>query len=292
MHKRLHGLERPKITVKTEPPRKVPDGMPRLPMLCLIWGSSGQGKTTALLEMLTIYNREGSIDNVYLFSPTYRMDPKQKLIGELPGKQYEFDAIEHYSDEALTGIITGIKGRVERHRYWVRYNEAYKKFVACRSEKELTKRLTADDFLLLQERDFEPLEPVCKHGQFPQSMLIFDDLAGNSKLFTSNGKGVLGQFLILARHWGTSIIVLSQTRTCLNKQLRSNLNTLVLFRCKSKSIQSCIADEFCSYCSEDEFVSMWDTATTEPNDFFLVDLRDREKMFRKNWDCVLSKPTL
>lgn len=32
---------------------------------------------------------------------------------------------------------------------------------------------------------------------------------------------------------------------------------------------------------------MWDWATEDPHSFFMVDLRDRERMFRRNFDEVI-----
>ena len=287
----LPGLTRPglnKMNIRYDAPREVPPGMPSLPMLCLIQGSSSTGKTTALLEMVTIYNRSKSIDFMTLFSPTYQMDPKQRALGDTPGKSYSFEAIEQYSDLALKACIGEIKARVEKHKAWLKYNAAYQKFIQCRSEEDIIKRLTAQELMLLEMNDFEPMQPVCEHGKFPQSMLIFDDLAADQRLFTANGKGELGSFLILARHWGCSIVILSQTRTALNKQLRANLNVLILFRCRAKSIQQAVAEEFASYVDEETFCRMWDQATTEPNDFFMCDLRNRQCMFRKNFDCIMG----
>jgi hypothetical protein len=93
----------------------------------------------------------------------------------------------------------------------------------------------------------------------------------------------------MSRHLKTSILVCSQVfQGGLSKQLRANCNVFALLANKSIDCKKAIAAELSSYVSLDDRIQLWDLATEEPHAFLLIDVRNRARMFRKNWDLVLS----
>jgi hypothetical protein len=285
---KLPNLERATLDVPIPKPRPVPDGMPHLPMLQLIQGASGTGKTTALIDQLLKYDRARSIDFLYFWSPTFHTDPKYALLDN-GSHHWKLKVHDQFDEAELARTIDTIKTRHAEYKEYLEYRDAYRKFVRTRNPD----KLTPDELILLDSQGFEPPHPPegCSPDWPPQSVIVFDDCAGEDKLYRNNSRGVLGKFTILARHYGCSLIFLLQVfRGGLGRQLRNNIHSVILFRNRSAAMRSNFAEEFSCHVDADTFVKLWEHATQDLHDFLFVDVRDPKRMFRRCWDEVLHVP--
>lgn len=257
--------------------------MPRLPMLQLIQGASGTGKTTAMIDELLKYDRSRSIDFLYFFSPTFYTDPKYKLLDD-DTRNWKIKVYDQFEEPELARVIDTIKTRHGEYKEYLEYRDIYRKFLRTGNPD----RLTPDELVMLHSNAFEPPRPPegCSPDWPPQSMIVFDDCAGEDKLYKNNIRGVLGKFTILARHYSL-LFLLQVFRGGLGRQLRNNLHSVILFRNRSAAMRSNFAEEFSCHVDADTFVKLWEHATQDLHDFLFVDVRDPARMFRRCWDEVL-----
>lgn len=102
-------------------------------------------------------------------------------------------------------------------------------------------------------------------------------------------KGDLAKFFINVRHRNVFCIFSSQTfRASVPRQLRSNVKVYCLFQCKSAKFQKDIAEDMVGKVSVEDFLRLWNFATAEKYNAFVVDYeKDENEMFSKNFDTRL-----
>jgi len=251
----------------------------------MIQGAMGQGKTSSLVQLMCMLDQAHAFDIVYYFSPTARLDDKARLLIEGRHK-YLIKAYEDFALETWKSCVDETKSLLSQYREYQRISKVYQKFVKGNCNVEA---LSMDENLLLYERDYQPPKPPFKHGKVPSFCFIFDDLVGHRELYAATPRGPVAKWLLMSRHLKTSIIFLVQTwHNTLNRQLRNQVSVYILFSNKSLSLKRQIAEELSAYCSVDELVKLWDAATENKYDFLLIDVRNREAMFRRNFDEVLT----
>lgn len=281
---RLPGLTTKDYKVTQAPPRKVPEGMPRLHFLSLVQGARGMGKTNAVLRLCELYDQTRSFDKIVIFSPTYHNDPKYQLFHNLKA---EVSVFTDYTDEVFRQVCQGIKAEIEEYKMYQKQKEAYDLFVNWKKPMEL---FPPELLLELHLTDFQEPQTRFKYGM-PTTLLIFDDLVGNKALYTATPKGVMPSFAVIHRHLCTSMIFISQVyKGSVPRQLRNNLSLIFLFRNKSDEMKEEVSKEMSAFVKPDEFIRMWDFATAENKwDFFMVDTdaKDEQYRFRKNFDLLL-----
>jgi hypothetical protein len=284
-HHTIPNLQRPKIREERDALRPVRDGVPAVPLTAMLQGSLGLGKTTAMCELVTLLDEGGSVDKIFYFSPTADLDSKAKLLIEgIHG--YEIETFEDLTATTWKACVDETKAILQKWRDYKRLSKIWRRFEAAHYD---TDRLPYDEALELYERDFHPPEPPYPHGLTPSFLFLFDDLIGNPILCRPNPRGDFAKWWLMSRHLKTSILVCSQVfQGGLSKQLRANCNVFVLLANKSLDAKKAIAAELSSYVTLEQLIKLWDLATAEPHAFLLIDVRNRERMFRKNWDTVLA----
>jgi len=295
----------PELRINYAQPRASPDNLPRLHFLAAIVGSRGSGKTTALVRLLKAYFRTHSFDKLVLFCPTLRADPKyQALVKSAERHRVKVDTHEAFDDALFESTVEQINADIEEEKAERAYAEVYQRCVVKGGEP------SADDVVLLEERDYEePPKPKWKRGT-PTTVLIFDDLVGNRDLYRSDAKGPVASFAIRHRHHHTSMIFLTQTyHNGVPRQLRANLSLLILFANKNDAMRKQVAAEFSSFVPQQRFLDMWDSAVGAgsavaatadtasgrgavgaviPHHFFMCDFdaQNPQLRFRKNFDQI------
>lgn len=282
---KLLGLETKPINIFQAAPRAVPEGLFQVPFLGLINGARGQGKTTALLNMIKMYDKTKTFDTIYVFSRTWYAEPKYTTLSQ-EGHFYDLKAFADYTDEIFKEVWGDIKARIDAYKDYERKLKIWEDF---QSYKGSVDAFDPNALLDLYSMDFE--KPVCptKSGQFPETLIVFDDLLGTT-LYSNKTTSVIRSFTILHRHCRASMLFLTQTfRNGLPRGIRNNLSLALLFANKSEEIRKEIAREFSAFVREDAFLAMWDTACTNPWDFFTInfDAPDPSMRFRKNFDTLL-----
>lgn len=287
---KIPNLLRPKLKEEKDTPRPVKDGLPFVPFTSMIQGSLGTGKTTILCEWIQMLDEElkpgvGSIDKIFYFSPTAKLDSKARLL--IDGKHnYEIEVFDDFNMTIFNECCGEVNGVMEKWIMFKKLMKLWKKFVARNYDVD---RMSYQEILTLEEMDFKAPDPPYKHGLTPSFVWVFDDLVGNKDLYKPSPRGDFSKWLLMSRHLKCSTIFLSQVfQGGLAKQLRGNLNVIALLRNKSVDAKKSIAMELSSFIEPEKLVELWDYATEKDHDFFLIDVRSKERQFRRNWDEVLS----
>ena len=118
-------------------------------------------------------------------------------------------------------------------------------------------------------------------GKAPKVLIVMDDIISYKKFMRSK---MLLKFFIMSRHYGISIILLSQAYHRVPKSIRLNVSTLMFFRGSQKENET-INEDYCAPgCNKREFLKLINEATKERYNFLFIDLnRSIENgRYRKN----------
>ena len=291
----IEGLDPGKFESKEYVLRDVPNGLPKVPFLAGVFGSRGAGKTTAMINLIRAYQRSENLtppawDHIIIFSPTAKKDPKYKALeDQLSNKDTKVELVEDFTITKMSDYIKYMETEIESFNRKDTALEAYAKF----KEKHFSiDKLNEDELLALYSYDFNPEGKVAKmykHGK-PSFCMVFDDLVGEKLVYSSTGTNIVCKFALRHRHYNCTMIFLAQTwANGVPRQIRHNLSLAVFFRVNSRRLKEEVAEEMSSFISEDEFIELWDEATQEHHDYFMVDFSaPPEFKFRKNLDTIFQ----
>ena len=281
---KLPNLETKVYKMKQAVDRETPANMPRVSQggfIGIITGSRNSGKTNAFISLCDIYNRTNTFDKIILFSPTYYNDPKYQL---LSGFKAELQVYTEYNDDIFHDVAEGIKNDIT---IWKNYEYEVKRYNEALNYKGDFSKFKDQDYLyFLYDNDWRPPKKPQHLDRMPFTLIVFDDLVGNKYLYSSGCKNEATKFFILHRHMLTSCLFLTQIwKNALPRQIRNNLSLMILFKNNSHKIKLEIADELSSHISAEKFVELWDYATKDPYQFFMVDMDGpKELRYRKNFN--------
>lgn len=279
----VSGLDNPEIKLTLAKPRTAPPTMPDRPMLGVVCGSRGSGKSSAVVNLVRMYGSHGFFDHVILVSPTYKNDPKMGLIVN-DDRFYEPEVHDDVNAELVDNIIADIKARVEEYKEFEVYAKVYMKLAHARDPAEWLRKADPEDVALLESRDFAPPDFSRFPRGLPSTLVIFDDCVSYASVYRNPR---LDRFLLQHRHFNTSVLFCCQVwRGGLPKGIRNNLSLMLLFRNKSMIVKKEIADELASFISGDRFIALWDDACREPHDFLMINADSRTHRFRRNYNEI------
>jgi hypothetical protein len=229
--------------------RSIPDGLFKPHMTWMISGKTGSGKSTALIRMLKAYCDKGAFQKVILISPTAAYDAKYKML--------PLTAVhEDYSDGLINQIMDEQKDDIEKYKQTEADIQLYDKFM---KKKSMTKKELLRLYTMMNPLTEEFDKPVQEFDKLPYSAVILDDLGGTSAF--RNGNNSLNSIVCKSRHYLTNFFVCVQHPYQCPRALRSHL-------------------------TPDEFIQLFQHATTDPHSFMLCDFKTNE--VRKNFDEVLK----
>jgi hypothetical protein len=254
--------------------RKLPPGLFNPHMTWMISGKTGSGKSTALIQMLKAYCDAGVFQKVILISPTAAFDAKYKM---LPLTEVH----ENYSEPLLNEIMEEQKTDMDDYRQTEEDIKLYNKFM---QHKRLTKKELLRLYTMLNPMTEEFEKPVQQYDKLPYTAVILDDLGGTPAF--KNGNNALNSIVCKSRHYLTNFFVCVQHPYQCPRALRSQCSHVMLFATKDKKLLEELAKENCSHLSPDEFVQLFQHATSEPHSFMLCDFKRDE--VRKNFDEIIK----
>lgn len=289
----LDGLDPGKFETEEYELRDVPEGLPRVPFLAGVFGSRGAGKTTSMINLVRAYQRPCCTpvwDHIIVFTPTASKDPKYKALEEqLSTKDTKMELIEDFTLGKFQELITYMDRETKSYEVKKTASQAYKKW----KEKNMdVTKLKDDELLALYSYDFEvdgKVRNMYKHGR-PSFLMVFDDLVGEKLVYSTHGTNLVSKFALRHRHYNCTMIFLSQSwSNGVPRQIRHNLSLAIFFKVNSLRLKQEVAEEMCSFVSEEEFIQLWDEATVDQHDYFMIDFAaDPDRKFRKNLDTVFQ----
>ena len=234
--------------------------MSRMPFIMSCVGNTSSGKTYTTVGLIKLMKKEGSLNRVFLISPTATSNNLYKSIIGPQDKVYPLDN-KVYS--YLAEIVQLCEAAANIYRHQLEYLVAKNKFVNGEP-------INSSDENILEEFNYRNINIVR-----PSPCLLLDDLQG-SILTSLSPKNPLTNLVLKSRHvgegLGLSIACLVQTSKGFPRALRLNSTHLALWKCQSEKERKLIYDECASVASWYEFSTMWDDATKEKHGFLFVDL--------------------
>ncbi|KAG5184277.1 hypothetical protein JKP88DRAFT_255501 [Tribonema minus] len=240
----------------------------RLPTICGFVGSTGSGKTYLCLSLLKLLRREGTLDTVYLVSPTGASNVLYKSVIR-EGKDHVFtkpNSPQIWKD--LEWIEGDVQAQADRWRDEMEYDIAHRKHTAGQT-------LNPHETNLLERFGFRKIVP-----RRPCPALVIDDAQG-SLLFSPSPRNYLSQLVLRCRHVGggvgLSIFLVAQTSRGVPRSLRCNFTHLFLYSTHNAKELDVLYHESGGFVSREEFERLFRLYTaTSRHAFMKVDLYERQ----------------
>ena len=260
--------------------------MPKMHQVCIAVGKRASGKSTAIINLI----ERMKFDYCIAVSPT--MNSNKELMDRLK--------IEHtFEDVDDPSVIDKIKDIVIKEAEDLeRYNEELKRY--NKLMKDLREGKYLDDDLLLKffsdEGHFE--KPTHRfNGEKPRIAVIFDDMLGSgiySKPRKLNGLSTYSRHVGSLKDGGAigvSLFFMIQSYKAqtggLNRVIRNQCTSLIIFKTKDKKEMEDIAESCCGEVDDLTFNKVYDTAIKEPYDFLFIDFHKKKEhpsCFRRRFD--------
>jgi len=261
--------------------RKTIHNLPRNHFVCIIHSSKGTGKTNTVINLIKDYDKTKFFQKVYLFSPSYEADPKYQHLND---GNYDLRVYNDFTNDIFQEVMEDIQADLDEWNHYLYRVKLYEKLQKAKSLKQFTQH----DLFQLDEMAYD--KPIAPFPCEPFSLICFDDLASNKQLM-SQGKSLVNSVLLRCRHFRTSFIyVVQQYRNAVPKIVRANTDLFILAISKSRKDMEAIAEELTSYASVNDIVSMWQKATAEPYNYFVINLMspNANLKFSRNFDEPLN----
>ena len=290
-----HLNNKPAQFKKLEYPIPVKPNVQKPYFVCCAIGQRGSGKTFSIVKLLSNQEKSGFIDaetgekvaiRHFLFSPTLSGNP---VFSSLKYLDQENDVINEYTEAKLQEVLDELKEEKEITNQRREYVKAYKKFKSM-TQRQFNAWTDVDSILLLERYDFAPPSelPPIRYPSGVVANIILDDCLGG-EAFNSKRKSLLVKAILNSRHYGVNFLIASQNMKAINKSIRANTDVWILFRFKSqKIILDDIYEEISGVLTPDEFLELYEYATTHDNDAFVIDGKEpKENRFKRNLDVIL-----
>lgn len=232
----------------------------------MLVGSTGQGKTNVLVNLLLKYF---NADQIVI----YTLNPQQEKYQLL--KDF-FDCV-HQFDPSKPKKST--KTLLEEMKQLSCGNPEL-----CNLLKDCFVRLLESDRLGITFELGEDVAPVENLDDIEQKVIVFDDL----KLDNMNP---VKEYFSLSRNKSCNCLYLCQSYYDVPKYIRRNTKCFVLFNGLDNKDVRCIAHDHSAGITSDEFVRVYHAATESPFSFMVLDKTARlpPEMYRKGFDCFYQK---
>ena len=244
------------------------------------------GKSYGMVQLLKHYEENKLTDingiihpmRVILISPTVSANPIYKSLKTLD----ENDIYELYSEDLLQDILDNIKSEREATDYFKQYKEAFK-IIEKTSEGKLHKLYDThpEVFEILEKEDYKMPNEIeqPKYYEYPVVFIVLDDLMCSSA-FNNKQQSKLTNALIKNRHLGVIFCILVQSMKAVTKSMRLNCSVFYLGKFSNKKVVlEDLYEEVGNVLTPDEFIEIYEKATSEQYGSLIIDCSGRSKRF-------------
>jgi hypothetical protein len=277
------SIENTGLKYKSLPTPETSDGLFKLHTLSAFIGPRGSGKTNAVVLLARRYLDDGSINRIFIISPTY---DSNRIFELLEPAQDDVFKNMHSCLADLNTIIAKVKEMVTEYKEYEAIADIFKRWK--RFLKGDGPPLPLPLYNKLENMAFKEPERIPR----PAPLLIIDDMS-HSDLYTPSKKNGFVNLCLRHRHLfqvGLSIFMLVQTfKTGIPKCLRQNIQQFFLWPTHDMSQLESMYDEFANMCTKEDFMEMFKRATAGSHNFMTIDMNARDPLlrFRKNFDQIL-----
>ena len=260
--------------------------MPKMHQVCVATGKRNSGKSTAIINLI----ERMKFDYCIAVSPT--MNSNKELMDRLKIEHTFEDVDDPNVIDKIKDIVKGEAEDLERYKEELkRYNKLM---------KDLKEGKYMDDDLLLQFFSDEGhfMKPTHRwNGEKPRIAVIFDDMLGSgiySRPRKLNGLSTYSRHVGQMKDGGAigvSLFFMIQSYKAqtggLNRVIRNQCTSLIIFKTKDKKEMEDIAESCCGEVDDTTFYKVYDTAIREPYDFLFIDFHKKKEhpsCFRRKFD--------
>lgn len=234
----------------------------RWPCILTAVGSTGSGKSYAVISLIKLLKREGVLSHLFLISPTASSNTIYKAI--LGENDVVYDDLGPKIYQSLREIQDTMNGIADNYAKQLQYAIAFEKFVSGAP-------ITTMDEMMLEEGGFRKIVP-----KRPSFCLFIDD-AQSSAIFSKNSKNPFPNLVLRSRHCaqglGCSIMMAAQSiKNGVPKSLRLNNTHLLAFKTHNKSEIDNLYEEVAGFVSREEFERTFHFATAQKHGYLYCDM--------------------
>lgn len=282
--KKVHVLLRPIPGANQNPLIKtiekikipIPPGGFRMHTTMAFVGSCNSGKTNAMINLAEELQQYGSVNRIFIMSPTYESNAAWQNLKTHPQDVFTGTKVLKQGVECVRVVEETIKKLGKEYKDYEEYVQAYR---ACQQGTENYRQKS-----LVKNNGYQ--EPV--FIERPRVLLILDDLS-HTEIFSSARSNDFNNMLLRHRHVydiGLTIMMAVQTFTTgIPKALRQNVKQFFLWRTHDTTQLTSIYEQVAQGCTKDEFFEAFRVATEVDHQFLTVDLNATgSSVFRKNFN--------
>lgn len=120
-------------------------------------------------------------------------------------------------------------------------------------------------------------------------LLVFDDMI-DQKIMNVSRLGAIETVAVRGRHFGCSVVIVSQLYKKLSGPIRVNATNTCVFRIRNNKELKKITEENQECLTDKEFMAIYRLATDVPFGFLHINAQDPDPMtrFRKNWSDIIK----
>lgn len=255
----------------------------------------GQGKTTMCVKMLQAQEKAGFMNKDtgkpvairhILYTSSLQGNPIWSSLKFLADE----DIHEEYSHKHLDDLLESLKKdrlyTEEFQKYVIAYN-TFKKM----TPEQFEKWKDNEAIVLLMKFDYTHPDHMeqPRHPNGVITNIVFDDMLA-SPAFQRNRQSSLIKLCVNGRHYQSNCFILSQHIKTIPNAIRQNTEVWFFWRFKSrKIIIDHVFEHFGNLVSEEDFIKIYDYATTEEHDCLMIDMKEPNPAhrFKKNMDTIL-----
>lgn len=260
---------------------KLPEGVPKPPILGMYVAKRGQGKSTAAVRLLKYYvdHKPAVFDSDLIFVVSPTAESQQHLwdhVG-IPDENIFTANTSTEVKEIVHEIVNILEDRRKRYDEDQEYLEAYRMLV---NEEELSDR---QRFLLEQRHCMYLEDPT----PWPRPCLLLDDLSHMKVLDAPWFVSLCLRHRHIAGGVSLSMLIICQSlHGGLSRVVRQNCSLICLFSTHDKT---CIEDLYkeCSHLlDKKDFLQVFENATDDFHSFLAVDLSQTNpnRVFSRNFE--------
>lgn len=267
-------------------------GCPKFFFNVLSVASRNNGKTYSICQLIRHYEENNILDEnsnkrelrTWLISPTVAAN---EVFTSLKSLDMDNDVREDYNDNTLKDIIEEIKITKKESEDFMRYVNAYKKYIKL--EEYQLHKLNNEDLEILAAYNFlDPQELAQPKYKYPPiNIIILDDLLGSS-CFNNKKQSYFQKMLIQNRHYQICYAILVQAIKSVPKSIRLNCNVMWIGRFANvEKVVEDVHEEVSGTLTEDQFINMYLYAIDKEYGALVIDLSQKKTRFLCNWDTEL-----
>lgn len=114
-----------------------------------------------------------------------------------------------------------------------------------------------------------------------QNLIVFDDF------LSEKDQTLIEDLFIRGRKKNCSLIYLTQSYFSTPKDIRLQCNYFIIYQIANKREVNEILSDICIDLDKEKFIKFYSQSIKDKYNFFMIDLKDKNKKYRKNFDKIL-----